>query len=146
MRPSLNIGIEEEYQTIDPSQPRPAVAYQRRDHRQGQGCQLNERVKPEMHVSRWSRSAPASAATSRRPQATFSRSAAASSSLHARMGLRLAAAGTHPFADWRAQEIYPDERYATIVEELQDGGAREPHLRPSRAHRHRGSARPRFRS
>ena len=32
--------------------------------------------------------------------------------------MRLAAAGTHPFADWRNQEIYPDERYHTIVEDL----------------------------
>jgi glutamate---cysteine ligase / carboxylate-amine ligase len=34
-------------------------------------------------------------------------------------GLRVAAAGTHPFADWRKQSIYPDERYDTIVEDLQ---------------------------
>lgn len=34
-------------------------------------------------------------------------------------GLRLAAAATHPFADWRAQEIYPDERYKNIVEDMQ---------------------------
>ena len=33
-------------------------------------------------------------------------------------GLRVAAAGTHPFADWRNQEIYPDPRYETIVEDL----------------------------
>jgi carboxylate-amine ligase len=33
-------------------------------------------------------------------------------------GLRLAAAGTHPFSDWRNQEIFPDERYHTIVEDL----------------------------
>jgi carboxylate-amine ligase len=33
-------------------------------------------------------------------------------------GLRLAAAGTHPFADWRKQEIYPDERYHIIVEDM----------------------------
>ena len=33
-------------------------------------------------------------------------------------GLRLAAAGTHPFADWRKQEIYPDQRYAEIVEDM----------------------------
>jgi carboxylate-amine ligase len=32
--------------------------------------------------------------------------------------LRLAAAGTHPFADWRKQDIYPDERYYTIVQDL----------------------------
>jgi glutamate---cysteine ligase / carboxylate-amine ligase len=33
-------------------------------------------------------------------------------------GLHLAAAGTHPFADWRKQDIYPDERYYTIVQDL----------------------------
>jgi carboxylate-amine ligase len=33
--------------------------------------------------------------------------------------LRLASAGTHPFADWRVQEIYPDERYHNIVEDMQ---------------------------
>jgi carboxylate-amine ligase len=34
-------------------------------------------------------------------------------------GLRLAAAASHPFADWSKQEIYPDQRYQTIVEDLQ---------------------------
>jgi carboxylate-amine ligase len=34
-------------------------------------------------------------------------------------GLRLAAAATHPFADWREQEIYPDPRYHEIVEDMQ---------------------------
>jgi carboxylate-amine ligase len=33
-------------------------------------------------------------------------------------GLRLASAGTHPFADWRKQDIYPDARYETIVQDL----------------------------
>jgi len=33
--------------------------------------------------------------------------------------LRLASAATHPFADWRVQEIYPDERYHNIVEDMQ---------------------------
>ena len=34
-------------------------------------------------------------------------------------GLRLASAATHPFADWRAQEITEDVRYKNIVEDLQ---------------------------
>jgi len=34
-------------------------------------------------------------------------------------GLRLASAATHPFADWRVQEIYPDDRYKNIVEDMQ---------------------------
>ncbi len=28
-------------------------------------------------------------------------------------------ARTHPFADWRAQDIYPDERYLQVVEDMQ---------------------------
>jgi carboxylate-amine ligase len=34
-------------------------------------------------------------------------------------GLRLAAGATHPFADWREQDIYPDERYRQVVEDMQ---------------------------
>ena len=45
-------------------------------------------------------------------------SAARLSTLARDNGLRLAAGGTHPFADWGKQEIYPDERYHTIVEDM----------------------------
>jgi carboxylate-amine ligase len=34
-------------------------------------------------------------------------------------GLLLAAGATHPFADWRVQDIYPDERYLQVVEDMQ---------------------------
>jgi carboxylate-amine ligase len=34
-------------------------------------------------------------------------------------GLELVAGATHPFADWRSQEIYPDPRYSQVVEDLQ---------------------------
>jgi len=34
-------------------------------------------------------------------------------------GLVLVAGATHPFADWREQEIYPDARYDRVVEDLQ---------------------------
>jgi carboxylate-amine ligase len=33
-------------------------------------------------------------------------------------GLRLSAGGTHPFAHWADQEIYPDDRYRIIVEDM----------------------------
>jgi carboxylate-amine ligase len=35
------------------------------------------------------------------------------------LGLRLLCAGTHPFSDWAAQDITPDERYHRLVEEVQ---------------------------
>ena len=34
-------------------------------------------------------------------------------------GLLLCAGATHPFADWRVQDIYPDERYLQVVEDMQ---------------------------
>jgi len=34
-------------------------------------------------------------------------------------GLVLVSGATHPFADWRTQEIYPDARYDQVVEDLQ---------------------------
>jgi carboxylate-amine ligase len=36
-----------------------------------------------------------------------------------RVGLRIAAAGTHPFADWKQQVLSPGEHYEHIIEELQ---------------------------
>ena len=35
------------------------------------------------------------------------------------LGLRLLCAGTHPFADWAAQDITPNERYNRLVDEVQ---------------------------
>jgi glutamate---cysteine ligase / carboxylate-amine ligase len=35
------------------------------------------------------------------------------------MGLALLCAGTHPFSDWAAQDITPDERYHRLVDEVQ---------------------------
>lgn len=40
--------------------------------------------------------------------------------LAARKGLRIAAAGTHPFSNWMTQEITPLERYVGVREDLQD--------------------------
>jgi carboxylate-amine ligase len=39
--------------------------------------------------------------------------------LAAEHGLKLVAGATHPFADWRTQEIYPDPRYHQVVKDLQ---------------------------
>jgi carboxylate-amine ligase len=39
--------------------------------------------------------------------------------LAAENGLRLASVATHPFADWKVQEIHPDPRYKNIVEDMQ---------------------------
>src|SRR5258707_2213806 len=103
-RPSFNIGIEEEYQTIDPE------SRDLRSHIQAEIVQkgktlLAERVKPEMHqsvveigtgVCRNIKEAKEEIRSIRRQMVTLAKE----------NGLRLAAAGTHPFAQWREQEIY----------------------------------------
>jgi carboxylate-amine ligase len=115
-RPSFSIGIEEEYQTIDP------VTRDLRSHIDLEILQkgktlLAERVKPEMHqsvveigtgVCRNIKEAKEEIRGIRRHIITLAR----------QNGLQLAAGGTHPFANWMNQEIYPDERYRTIVEDL----------------------------
>ncbi len=115
-QPSLSIGIEEEYQTIDP------VTRNLRSHIQAEIVQkgktlLAERVKPEMHqsvveigtgVCKNIKEADDEVRSIRRQIVTLTK----------QNGLRLAAGGTHPFAQWREQEIYPDERYHTIVEDM----------------------------
>ena len=115
-RPSLTIGIEEEYQTVDP-ETRDLKSHISAEIIQKGRMLLEERVKPEMHQSvveigtgicKNIQEAKAEIADIRRQIITLARA----------NGLRLAAGGTHPFAHWANQEIYPDDRYRIIVEDL----------------------------
>src|SRR5437899_264928 len=117
MKPSFTIGIEEEYQTVDP------VTRDLRSHIHAEMIEkgkllLQERVKAEMHQSVVEvgtsvcaniKEAKIEVKKLRHDMVTLARE----------NGLRLASAATHPFADWRAQEITPDERYKNIVEDMQ---------------------------
>jgi len=116
MRPSFTIGIEEEYQTIDP------VTRDLRSHIDSEiiekgKTQLHEMVKPEMHQS----VVEVGTGICRdigEAREEVRKLRCAIIQLARDNGLRLGAAGTHPFADWRKQSIYPDERYYTIVEDM----------------------------
>jgi carboxylate-amine ligase len=117
MKPTFTIGIEEEYQTIDPE------TRDLRSHIQAEILQkgqliLQERVKPEMHQSvvevgtgicKNIKEAKAEVKMLRREIMRLARE----------NGLRLASVATHPFSDWRTQEINPDDRYKNIVEDMQ---------------------------
>ena len=117
MTPSFNIGIEEEYQTVDPE------TYDLRSHintelmAEGKR-QLAEKVKAEMHQSvievgtgicKDIGEARTDIVNLRRKMLALTR----------QNGLLLVAGATHPFADWRVQEIFPDERYLQVVEDMQ---------------------------
>src|SRR6187200_2352776 len=117
MKPSFTIGIEEEYQTIDP------VTFDLRSHINAEIIskgkrQLDERIKAEMHqsvvevgtgVCRNMKEARADILNLRRAMVKLAKE----------NGLLLCAGATHPFADWRVQDIYPDARYLQVVEDMQ---------------------------
>ncbi len=117
MQPSFTLGIEEEYQTVDPTTRDLRSHISTEMLAQGK-LRLEERVKAEMHQSvievgtRVCRNIQEAAEDLYDLRRNMVRLAEES-------GLMLVAGATHPFADWRAQEIYPDPRYAQVVEDLQ---------------------------
>ena len=117
MKPSFNIGIEEEYQTIDPA-TRDLRSHIDTEIIQKGKRRLRESVKAEMHASvvEVGTGICKNVKEARREIAHLRREIIG---LAMENGLGLAASGTHPFADWRKQGIYPDARYDTIVEDLQ---------------------------
>jgi len=113
--PSLTIGIEEEYQIIDP-ETRELRSYIT-EILQEDDVILRE-VKPELHQSIVEvgttvcrTPAEAGAELRRLRRMVFD--------LAARKDLRIAAAGTHPFSSWLTQEITPLERYMGVRQDMQ---------------------------
>ena len=115
-RPSFTIGIEEEYQTVDP-ETRDLRSHIEAEIVQKGKMLLAERVKPAMHQSVIEiGTGICGNIQEAREEIRDIRSQMVG--LARANGLRLAAGGTHPFAHWASQDIYPDERYHTIVEDM----------------------------
>jgi carboxylate-amine ligase len=113
----LTIGIEEEFQIIDPD------TMELKSHMQeiveGGKVLLKEQVKAEMHQS------VVEVGTKvchnikdARHEVTHLRKIIAQ--LAARQGLKIGSAGTHPFSHWQDQLITDHPRYHEIVKEMQD--------------------------
>jgi glutamate---cysteine ligase / carboxylate-amine ligase len=117
MQPTFTIGIEEEYQTVDP-ETRDLRSHIHAELLDKGRMVLQERVKAEMHQSvvEVGTSVCGSIKEAKIEVKKLRRNMVR---LAKENGLRLASAATHPFGDWRAQEIHPDERYKNIVEDLQ---------------------------
>lgn len=116
MKPSFTIGIEEEYQTIDP-ETRDLRSHIDSEIISKGKTLLKEAVKAEMHQS------VVEVGTGicidvQQASRELKDLRLQICDLAKQNGLRLASAGTHPFADWRKQDIYPDERYEIIVQDL----------------------------
>jgi carboxylate-amine ligase len=117
MRPSFSLGIEEEYQTIDP-ETRDLRSHIATEMLAQGKLRLEERVKAEMHQSviEVGTRVCKNVDEAREDLYDLRRNMI---HLAEENGLVLVAGATHPFADWRAQEIYPDPRYDKVVEDLQ---------------------------
>jgi carboxylate-amine ligase len=115
--PSLTIGIEEEYQIVDP-QTRELRSYITEILEEGRLI-LREQVKPEMHQAM----VEVGSAVCRTPaelRTELIRLRRTIMELAARNGLKIVAAGTHPFSSWMEQEITPMERYAGVKQDMQE--------------------------
>ncbi len=115
-RPAFTLGVEEEFQIIDP-ETRELRSHVQEMLEEGK-LLLKERVKPEMHQSviEVGTGICANVEEVRRDVTELRREIIG---LARRQGMNVASAGTHPFSRWEDQAIYPDPRYASIVEELQ---------------------------
>jgi glutamate---cysteine ligase / carboxylate-amine ligase len=115
-RPAFTLGVEEEFQIVDP-ETRELKSHVQQLLEEGK-IALKERVKPEMHQSVIEIGSGICKDISevRRDVGELRTEIIR---LAARQGMRVASAGTHPFSDWSRQEIFPDARYDGLVEEMQ---------------------------
>jgi carboxylate-amine ligase len=115
--PSLTLGIEEEYQIVDPETGElSAYITQLLD---ADGQITVEGVKPELHQS----VVEVGSSVCRTPaeiRGEVVRLRRAVTELAERDGLRILAAGTHPYSSWMDQAITPLERYLGVEQDLQD--------------------------
>lgn len=113
--PSFSIGIEEEYQIVDP-RTRELRSYITELLDAGKMV-LKEQVKAELHQS----IVEVGTNVCRTPgeaRSELIRLRRGVMELAARNGLKIAAAGSHPFSSWQAQAITPFERYLGVRQDM----------------------------
>jgi carboxylate-amine ligase len=115
----FTLGIEEEFQIVHP-ETRELRSYVSQLLEEGQQhALLRERVRPEMHQS-VVETGTGICRDIRQARSEITELRGSLRELAVKNGLRIVAAGTHPFSDWKKQEITDGVRYKNIVEDLQD--------------------------
>ena len=113
---AFTVGVEEEFQIVDPA------TWELRSHvsalLESSAPAFGENVKREMHQSIVEVGTKICANVEELAEEII-RNRRDLADAAERVGLRIAAAGTHPFSSWMDQIISPGERYEHIVEELQ---------------------------
>jgi glutamate---cysteine ligase / carboxylate-amine ligase len=116
MAHQFTIGVEEEFQIIDPatSELRSHVS----ELIAASSPEVGEQIKPELHQSIVEMGTKICANVAEL-ETELLRTRQALVDAADRAGLQVAAAGTHPFSNWTDQVISPGDRYKNIVDELQ---------------------------
>ncbi len=112
----FTIGVEEEFQIVDPA------TWELRSHVSellaSSAAAFGDNVKRELHQSIVEVGTKICSGVEELCEEII-RSRRDLADAAERVGLRVAAAGTHPFSNWMDQAVSPGERYQNIVEELQ---------------------------
>jgi len=113
----FTLGVEEEFQIVDKDtgELRSYISKMLDD---GMAV-LRERVRAEMHQS-VVEVGTGICKTVQEVRAELTEMRLELDRLARKGGMNIVAAGTHPFSDWKSQEITPNPRYHVIVEDLQD--------------------------
>jgi carboxylate-amine ligase len=115
----FTLGIEEEFQIVH-AETRELRSYVSQLLEEGrQNALLRERVRPEMHQS-VVETGTGICRDIKQARAEVTELRGSLRDLAKKEGLRIVAAGTHPFSDWKKQDITDGDRYKGIVEDLQD--------------------------
>jgi len=116
-RPSLTIGIEEEYQVVDPEsgELRSFITQFIED---GKMVMIEREIKPELHQSMVEMGTPV-CETPAQAMEELLRQRQFITKLAEEKGLAIVAAATHPFSRWADQQVTPFPRYRGVLEEMQ---------------------------
>ena len=115
--PSLTIGIEEEYQIVDP-ETRELRSYITEIIEEGRLI-LREQIKTELHQAMVEIGSSV-CHTPAELRTELVRLRQAIIGLAGKNGLKIVAAGTHPISSWMTQEITPQERYMGVKQDMQE--------------------------
>src|SRR5262245_58055784 len=116
MAEKFTLGIEEEFQLID---PRTRELKSHIEEMLAAGGHLGDQIKPELHASVVEVGTPVCADIREAREAVKDLRRSLVHMAEA-SGVEIVAAGTHPFSHWKDQEITDRVRYKDIVNEMED--------------------------
>ena len=118
-RPSLTLGIEEEYQIVDP-ETRELRAYitELMDMNEMVLVEHEHEIKPELHQSMVELGTPVCQTVAEAKEQLLEQRRFICD-LAERNGVAIVAASTHPFSSWAQQPVTPFPRYLGVLEEMQ---------------------------